>query len=518
MILILTKGHHNRMTELLIRKMNTGNCNDPESRPCKNLIYEVCEALDQYNVRYCHWKSNANIHKTLEGDGDLDLLIHRQDIQMFNHILMSLGFKEAEVSNFRRIPGIRDYYGYDPSLPSLIHIHAHFQLTVGHDATKRIHLNIEDKYLASASKVEVIKVPSVEYEYIVFVVRMVLKHLTWDAYYRTESRLNRNERFELKWLKEHVSYAKVKEILASDFKMIGQDEFNRCVEILSKERIKFSDIKFGQRLENQLNVNSRMNRWISNWRKLAYRLNEAFMHRVLKKGPKKRLSCGGIFIAVVGGDGSGKTTLIDSLYPWLNEVFDTMRIHLGKPRWSWLTIVVRGVLKIFRLVTAQPFLEAPFQYTDDTSKIKFPGYPWAIRELCTARDRFLTYRKASRFSTNGGIVISDRFPIPGIHFMDGPQIERMYGDRQKNALIKWLMNREKKYYRYISRPDLMIVLKVDPEISTQRKKEEASEDVKARAIEIWTHQWDSYTTHVIDAGSSKEDVLHEVKSLVWSYL
>lgn len=514
----LTKGLPDRMTEHLIRKMNTEKRYGPDSKTRKSLIYELCEELNQYNVRYCHWKSNANIQKSLEGDGDLDLLIHRQDIQMFNHILMSLGFKEAEVSNSRRIPGIRDYFGYDPNLSELIHVHAHFQLTVGHDATKRIHLNIEDKYLDSAGMVDVIKVPAAEYEFIVFVLRMVLKHLTWDAYFRLESRLSRNERFELAWLKDHVENEKVKEILATDFPMIGLEEFDKCIEIFSKKKIRYSDIRYGHRLECQLDTFSRMNRWISYWRKLVYRFSEAVRRRILKKEPKKRLTCGGIFVAIVGGDGAGKTTLIDTLYPWLHSVFDTMRIHLGKPRWSLLTIVVRGGLKILRLVGSQPFLEAPLLYTDDTRKIKFPGYPWAIRELCTARDRYLTFRKASRFSTNGGIVISDRFPIPGIRFMDGPQIERMYGDREKGMLIRWLIDQENKYYRHISRPDLMIVLKVDPEISARRKKDEEAGDVKARANEIWTHYWDSYTTHVVDASSSKDDVVRKVKSLVWSYL
>lgn len=482
------------------------------------LILELCEALNQFGVRYCHWKSNANIEKTLSGEGDLDVLVHRQDIQVFNHILMSLGFKEAEVPDGRRIPGIRDYFGYDPQLPAFVHIHAHFQLTVGHDATKGFHLPIEDEYLKSSRLAGPIRVPACEFEYILLIIRMVFKHLTWDAFLRMESRFKHNELFEYEWLKKQASPEKVNEILAAFLPMINVVDFHHCEKILAARKIGIAQIQTGEKLVNQLMVFSRLNPIQSQWRKFNYRLSEAFRGRIMKKRSGKTLTSGGIFIAVVGGDGSGKTTLIRSLCPWLGQVFEIMQVHLGKPHWSLLTILVRSFLKMVRLISAQPFLEAPLIYTNDQEKIKFPGYPWAIREVYTARDRYLTYRKALRFATNGGIVISDRFPLPGIHFMDGPQIERMYGSGKKGWWIQWLIRQEKKYYRYVRRPDLMIVLRVDPRIAAQRKGEEDKESVVARSNEIWVHNWDLPNTHIIDASLPPEDVLGKVKALIWSYL
>ena len=46
-------------------------------------------------------------------------------------------------------------------------------------------------------------------------------------------------------------------------------------------------------------------------------------------------------ITIVGGDGSGKSTAVDGLYEWLAPEFDTTRVHMGKPRWSLLTVAVR---------------------------------------------------------------------------------------------------------------------------------------------------------------------------------
>lgn len=484
----------------------------------EDLIASLCRELNGSGVRYCHWKSNANIEKSLRGEGDLDLLIHRQDIQIFNCIMMRLGFKEAEVPKGREIPGIRDYYGYDPGLKDLVHVHAHFQLTVGHDATKKIHLNIEEDYLNSVSLKGGIKVPAVEFEYILLVIRMALKHLTWDSWLRMESHLGRNERYELSWLKGQISSEKLESTIITSFPTLKRVDFYRCAELLNDERMGIRQVAAGQRIADQLSDYSRMSPWMSRWREFFHRVEEAYRRRISRRIPKKTFTDGGLFIAVVGGDGSGKTTLVSSLYPWLGREFETLRVHLGKPKWSMLTILVRGFLKIFRLAGSQPFLEAPLVYTDDQEKIRFPGYPWAIREVCTARDRSLTYSKARRFATNGGIVISDRFPLTDIHFMDGPQIERMYGSKPRTRRIQWLIKKENSFYQSIHDPDLMIVLKVDPEIAAKRKAEESREGVMARTGEIWIQDWPQPNVNVIDASLPQEEVLEKAKAVIWSYL
>jgi thymidylate kinase len=230
------------------------------------------------------------------------------------------------------------------------------------------------------------------------------------------------------------------------------------------------------------------------------------------------MASGGLMVAIVGGDGAGKTTAINELYARLSKYFETIKVHMGKPSFSWTTITVRVILKIGRLLGLYPYIKAPMRYTLDTHSRVFPGYPWLFREVCTARDRYLTYVKARRYASNGGLVICDRFPLPQIRLMDGPQTERMTMTRQTNPLIKWLVALEKRYYQQIKLPELLIVLRADPETAVQRKTDEDEASVRARSTEIWELKLRQTNAHVIDAGRSKAEVLSELKALVWSQL
>ena len=230
------------------------------------------------------------------------------------------------------------------------------------------------------------------------------------------------------------------------------------------------------------------------------------------------MNTGGLLISIVGGDGAGKTTVVDGLYRWLSDDFQVCRFHMGKPRWSGLTILVHGILKIGRLLGFYPFMRAEIHYTHDPDSLVFPGYPWLFRELCTARDRFLTYVKSRRSATNGGLVILDRFPLSQIKFMDGPQIDWLTSNGPTNKLIKYLGSLEDKYYQKMMLPDILIVLLTDPEVAVRRKMDETEESVRARSGEIWETDWSQTTAHVINANRSKEEVLSDVKCIIWSHL
>ena len=138
--------------------------------------------------------------------------------------------------------------------------------------------------------------------------------------------------------------------------------------------------------------------------------------------------------------------------------------------------------------------------------------------VCKARDRFHTYRKARRFTTNGGLVVSDRYPHPSLRIMDAPQIEGMLDETLDGPFVRSMMRIEQKYHQAIGLPELVVALRLDPEIAVLRKTTESPESVRRRGNEIWQMTWEDGSVHVIDASKSKEEVARELKSLIWSRL
>ena len=481
------------------------------------LVETLCKAINM-NINYCHWKSNNALDRSASGKNDLDLLVDRKDSQKFLEILFKLGFKETISPRDFIMPGVHLYYGYDESANIFVNVHAHLQLILGHDLTKNYHLPIELPFLNSSKRGFLFNVPSPEFELLVFVIRMVIKHFNWVALILRQGKLSASEIRELDYLFQRTSLPELDKILTEHLPNIDQNVFQNCLQTLQPGNSVLKRVKVGQKLIKNLQPYSRHSLLSDVGVKLFRRVAWPLQTRILRKEARRKLSSGGLMIAVVGGDGAGKTTVVEGLNQWLDKDFSVRKFHLGKPKWSFNTIIGRGILKLGRSLGFYPFQREEIKYTNDMNILEFPGYPWAIREVFTARDRYINYKKARDFASNGGLVILDRFPLPQIKFMDRPQIARMTTGIFRNRLIKFLIKMEENYYLKISPPDLLVVLKADPEIAVQRKIDEKAEEVRARSTEIWEINWKETTAFVIDANLPKEKVLSEIKRLIWSHL
>ncbi len=490
----------------------------PRSQATLPAIARLCENLQAERIDYCHWKSNAALDRSASGDNDLDFLINRADASRFTELVCQLGFKEAYGPREEQLPGVRDFYGYDEISARLIHVHAHFQLVLGHDLTKNYHLPIERPYLDSAIQGGLFRIPAPEFEFVVFVIRMMLKHSTWDAVLIGHGSLSTSERLELDFLLTQVSSEKANAILEQCLPYMNRDLFESCIQALRPDCPLWKRIRAGQQLQSRLDSCARRPQMVDACLKVWRRFERPIHYRLHLKEFKKRWAKGGMLVAVVGGDGSGKTTVVANLYQKFSDEFDVIKVHMGKPSWSLTTIITRGILKIGRSLGFYPFIKEGVEPSLDTNSPSFPGYPWLIREVCTARDRYLDYKRARRFASNGGLVICDRFPLPQIKIMDGPQVERVTCGMKTNALIKFLAALERRYYQQIMPPDLLIVLRVAPEVCVQRKTDETADSVRSRVEEIWNLDWRETSAHIVDASKPKSQVLSDVLNLVWSYV
>lgn len=494
-----------------------------ERRPLE-LVSTLCRALDRARIDYCHWKSNEALDRSATGENDLDLLVSRSHAQRFEEILRRLGFKDAQPPPWKAIPGIYHSYGLDRPTGRLVHIHAHYQLVVGDDMTKSYRLPIEAAYLASVVPAPPFKIPAPELEFAVFLVRMVLKHCPWDSILSLQGSLTPSERRELADLGARVEPERVWTIMRVHLPFLPRELWERCLRSVRPG----SSIPFRARtarlLQRRLAASSRRPMVVDTYLKIWRRARTVLRRKVFRRGPiTRRLNDGGVLIAIVGGDGAGKSTVVRDLSEWLAGELSVATVHLGKPRWSPLSVVLKRLMRVASSVGRSP---SPSPSALRTSLSGPNVGSMSLRALArlswvvlTARDRYHAYRGARRRATNGAIVLCDRYPLREIELMDGAVTAHLADAARRNRLVAYLADRERRYYDRITRPDVLIVLRVDPDVAVGRRPGVDDESIlRPRSEEVWRMDWRDVPAVVIDAGRPKADVLAEVRSVVWSRL
>ncbi len=484
------------------------------------LLHVLRDALAAQELVYCQWKGHWKRFRWGRGDGDVDLLVDRADLHRFTNTLGRLGFKQGLPRPENHIPGVSNYYGFDTQANRLVHLHIYSQLILGDRSTGMYRLPIEKSYLESAGPGDFFRIPGAEFEFIIFVLRMVLR-FSWGALLRSEqaTRLQAIQN-EFCYLKNRLDHDNLHAVLSRYFLFLDPAFFARCSQSLESNAPVWARYSVKKKLQARLRTYA-IGRQVfhsvrSLGRRTAARIRASFF------GPRlqMRLASGGALIALVGGDGAGKSTFVDDLYAWISPAFGAKKFHLGKPPRSPLTLVAslarRASARVLKLVKGEERLSG--QSIEEDATPQFPGYLRLLLWVCIAYDRYRLYGEARRFAARGGLAICDRFPVPQIKSMDGPNIARSLSTAPRGKLAAFLLKIETQLYQRILPPDVLVVFRVDPETAVRRKPDEDGNYVRARSREIWQWDWQGTRAQVVDAGQPLEQVRSEIRSLVWSEL
>jgi thymidylate kinase len=486
--------------------------------PPLDLVVTLCTRLRQARVRYCRWKTNDMIHLSANGTNDLDLLVARNDLGAFLAVLAELGFKEARPRPGRQIPGVWHFYGHDVPSGRFVHVDAQAHLVVGDDTTKNVRVPIEGAYLASARQGTIFALPAAELELAVLVLRIALKRGTLDALAFGLAGLRAGERRELDDLWERVNGDRLREVVRTHLAVVGWDLWESYAEALRSGAPVLTRLRLGRRVVGALAPYSRRAPAADGVVRSLRRVEWVLRRFVFGQRNRKRLVASGAVVALIGGDGAGKSTAVDGLARWLGGPMQTRHVHLGKPPMSPTTVLVKGTLFAARRagLLRGPWL--PHYPTATERRGITPSTAWLAWQLVTARDRRRLYRRATRAAARGDIVVCDRFPLPQITLMDGART-RWVDPASLGRLGRWLVAAERRCYDEMPRPDVLIVLRVDPDIAVARKRGvDPAEFVRPRAAEVYTAGWSGSGAEVVDAGQPADAVLRDLRRIVWSRL
>ncbi|MBW2959223.1 nucleoside/nucleotide kinase family protein [Hafnia paralvei] len=216
-------------------------------------------------------------------------------------------------------------------------------------------------------------------------------------------------------------------------------------------------------------------------------------------------------IAVIGSDGSGKSTVCEHLINCVQKYGPAVRIHLGKQAGN----VERAVVKLPLMGKA---LNKTIKHNKVKSAKKLPGPVPALVIMSFVLRRLLRFRRMLACHRRGLIVLADRYPqiqIPGAY--DGTVFPaNVTGSR----FVLWLAGLERSSFSWMAnhKPDLVIKLNVDLDVACARKPDHRREALAKKIAITPQLTFDGSQLVDIDANKPLNEVLIDAEKAITSFM
>ena len=217
-------------------------------------------------------------------------------------------------------------------------------------------------------------------------------------------------------------------------------------------------------------------------------------------------------IAIIGADGSGKSTVCEHIVGWIGRYGPASRVHLGKQAGN-----------VGRALGRLPFVGAALgrkiyrkvDRVNDGIKTErqLSLLPALVIIAFTLRRRF-RFKRMLALRKRGFIVVTDRFPqvgLPGAP--DGP----IFPSSPRGS---WLVLRLARYERATfewmaaQRPDLVLRLNVDLDTACLRKPDHRPEDLRRKIAVTPLLTFGDAPIVEVDANQSLARVIEDAQSAV----
>lgn len=501
------------------------------------LTKTLFDLWNKEQIRYCVISDSAYLREGLKGIGDVDILVHPEDIEKAQHLLPQSGFKKFMGPTGMKDSRREDWIGFDDSTGMLMSIRLFEEIIIeGKNREKYVFL-VRDVALRSRVRFEGTNIYVVEphLETIMLYIQLAQRAevgeddpISWRALCGTASLCGRIRKEKMAALCNELFWGNGVLISELLMKMVMREKAFTVNPPTAKE------------------LNSLMGKIERELKPIFYKVGGAEDRRRGALRPmeygKKVHSQEGISICFIGADGSGKTTISDDIEKWLAERVTCRKFYLGNGdqyhslskhfaarlgrvyRKSQQAGRGRETAAVSLSVTDTGIMEKAAKHRDTGIKelVRYPlSVTLAYGHMRFAYHSLKTVEMAERYRRKGGIAIFDRYPqvqFEGIY--DGPKISAKFHSYLDRDVLRHMAERETDILERASRhaPSLVFRLLVPPEVSLARKPDHDYENVRRKAEITEKLVFQKSKDYAIDATQTYDRELLEVKRIIWESL
>lgn len=217
-------------------------------------------------------------------------------------------------------------------------------------------------------------------------------------------------------------------------------------------------------------------------------------------------------IAVVGCDGSGKSTVCAHLSQWLQRYGPVAYVHLGKQAGNALRAV-----EAWPLVGPRLHRALHHRVKRAKKRIKNDAPPGLFAALVISAfliRRMRRFRRMLALRQQGFLIVADRFPQ--VEDLRGPDSPALPISLQGGGIVGRLARRERREFDWMvsHQPDLVVRLNVDWETACARKPDHAPEELRRKVAVMPALTFGDAPIVEIDTVQPLERVLRAVEDAV----
>lgn len=211
-------------------------------------------------------------------------------------------------------------------------------------------------------------------------------------------------------------------------------------------------------------------------------------------------------IAIVGSDGSGKTTVSHEILRFMSSYRPTALCHLGKQ--------TGNLRRAMRQHSLGKKVDSRIRKAGVSAQQNGISFPVALVMFIASMRRVLRFTKMFFFHCMGRAILTDRYPQiaePGA--MDGPLLT---GRQLADVGAKMLMHLEFWLYRKMTalRPDVVLRLNVDLETAARRKPDHRISSLEKKIQVVPKLSFNGAPIIDLDSREPLEKVLEQSREVV----